>query len=57
VTSNILADAQSHCVRRAARYKLPARIVPAAAFPVAKGARGEAVQRARLRERAVRLGQ
>lgn len=50
------ADVQAHCARRLARYKVPARIVPVAAFPVTKSANGEKVQRAKLRDMAAVLG-
>lgn len=50
------AAVQAHCARRLARYKVPARIVPVAAFPVTKSANGEKVQRAKLRDMAAALG-
>ncbi|MDB5927441.1 MAG: hypothetical protein JWN13_6377 [Betaproteobacteria bacterium] len=45
----------AHCARRIARFKVPARVFAVDAFPVTHSANGTKIQKAKLREMAVRM--
>ena len=45
----------AHCARRIARFKVPARVFTVDAFPVTHSANGTKIQKAKLREIAVRM--
>lgn len=49
------AAVQAHCAARLARYKVPARVVSLAAFPVTESANGVKIQKVKLRQMALDL--
>jgi len=48
-------ELQTHCARKLARYKVPARVVALDEFPVTVSANGVKIQRAKLRELAAEV--